>query len=71
MVLELVSGGFDALSGRMLSVFDDLEVLRAQPEEIEERNLYSLKLEKLKGAGANPALGLILAAARNAAKPSE
>lgn len=71
LVLELISGGFDALSGRMLSVFDDLEVLRAQSEEIEEHNLYSLKLEKLKGAAANPALGLILAAARNTVKPSD
>lgn len=68
LVLELVSGRFDALSGRMISIFDDLETLRTEAAEIERQNLYSLKLEKLTGAAGNPALGAILTAARNAAK---
>ena len=68
LVIELVSGRLDALSGRMISIFDDLETLRMQAAEIERQNLYSLKLEKLKGGAGNPALGAIHTAARNAAK---
>jgi len=68
LVLELVSGRLDALSGRMISIFDDLETLRMQAAEVERQNLYSLKLERLQGAAGNLALGAILTAARNAAK---
>ena len=70
LVQDLLSGRFDALSGRMLSVFDDLDMLRREAAVIDQQNLYSLKLQKLQGAGANPAYAAILAAARNAAKSS-
>ena len=69
LVLELSSGRFDALSGRMISIFDDLELLRKQAGEIEEHNLYALKVEKLKGAPASPSLAAVHASARAAAKP--
>jgi len=68
LVCDLLSGRFDALSGRMLSIFDDLETLRSQASQIEQQNLYSLKVDKLPGAGTNPALSAVLAAARGSAK---
>jgi len=68
LVLELSSGRFDALSGCMISIFDDLELLRDRASEIEGQNLYSLRLQKLKGAETNPAMA-VLAAARVTAKP--
>ena len=67
LVLELSSGRFDALSGCMISIFDDLELLRERASEIEGQNLYSLRLQKLKGAETNPAMA-VLAAARATAK---
>lgn len=70
LIQNLLSGQFDALSGRMLSVFDDLETMRREVSQIEQQNLYSLKLQKLQGAGANPALTAVMAAARSAAKSS-
>ena len=70
LVIELVSGRYDALSGRMISIFDDLPQLLKNATEVEQQNLYALKLEKLQGAGGNSALGSVHAAARNAAKTS-
>ena len=67
LVLELSSGRFDALSGCMISIFDDLELLRERAGEIEGQNLYSLRLQKLKGADTNPAMA-VLAASRDTAK---
>lgn len=64
-VLELASGRADILSGRFLSIYDDLESLVKSAGEIEQRNLYALKMEKLPGAGANPVLATILSDARN------
>jgi NAD(P)-dependent dehydrogenase (short-subunit alcohol dehydrogenase family) len=66
LVLNLASGRADALSGRTVSIYDDLEMLIASASRIEEQNLYSLKLDRLAGAGANPAATIIVAA-RNAA----
>ena len=66
LVLTLASGRADALSGRMISIFDDLEVLLKNAAEIERQNLYSLKMDKLANAGSNPALA-VLDAARQAA----
>jgi NAD(P)-dependent dehydrogenase (short-subunit alcohol dehydrogenase family) len=66
LVLNLASGRADALSGRTVSIYDDLEMLIASLSRIEEQNLYSLKLDRLAGAGANPAAKIIVAA-RNAA----
>lgn len=48
LVLTLASGSMDALSGRLLSIHEDLNALLAAAEEIRERNLFSLKMERLK-----------------------
>lgn len=66
LVVELASGHADALSGRFISIYDDLAELLKNISRIDEENLYSLKMDKLEAAGGNPALGSILAAARNA-----
>jgi NAD(P)-dependent dehydrogenase (short-subunit alcohol dehydrogenase family) len=71
LVVNLAAGRADALSGRMLSVYDDLEVLLKNSAYIEERNLYSLKMEKLAEAGGNPELAAVLAEARRAADPKK
>jgi len=68
LVLALASGKFDALTGRMVSVFDDLDLLLNNAAEIEQRSLYSLKMETLPDAEANPALAAVLDAARRAAE---
>jgi hypothetical protein len=68
LVLELASGRADALSGRFLSIYDDLDHLLKNSAQIEQQNLYALKLEKLANAHGNPMLASILAEARNAAK---
>jgi NAD(P)-dependent dehydrogenase (short-subunit alcohol dehydrogenase family) len=68
LVLELATGRWNALSGRFLSIYDDLDVLLKNSAAIDAQNLYSLKLEKLPSAGGNPALGSILADARRAAE---
>jgi NAD(P)-dependent dehydrogenase (short-subunit alcohol dehydrogenase family) len=68
LVLELASGKTDALSGRMFSIFDDLDLLLKNSAEIEYQNLYSLKMDKLPAAGGNPALAAVLAAAQRAAE---
>lgn len=66
LILNLASGRADALSGRTVSIYDDFEMLIANAGRIEEQNLYALKLDRLAGAGANPAASIIVAA-RNAA----
>jgi NAD(P)-dependent dehydrogenase (short-subunit alcohol dehydrogenase family) len=68
LVLTLASGKFDALSGRMISIFDDLDLLLKSRAEIEQRDLYSLKMDQLQTAGGNPALAAVLEAARRAAE---
>lgn len=68
LVLELVSGKYDVLSGRMVSIYEDLEALKAAAAEIEQRNLYALKMETLQGASSAPAIGAVLAAARKTSK---
>ncbi|HJZ79429.1 MAG TPA: hypothetical protein VKD91_03760 [Pyrinomonadaceae bacterium] len=47
---QLSSGVADALSGRFLSVTDDLELLLKNAAEIDEENLYSLRVRKLPSA---------------------
>jgi len=47
---QLASGNADALSGRFLSVSDDLELLLGSMAEIEQENLYSLRVRKLASA---------------------
>ena|SRR5256885_4636583 len=41
------------------SLFDDLESLVKSAVEIDQRNLYTLKMGKFPGAGANPVLASI------------
>lgn len=71
LVLTLASGRADALSGRFISVFDDVEMLIAHGGEIEQQNLYSLKMDKVTGTGGNAALAAVLAEARHTAKRQE
>ena len=68
LVLELASGRADKLSGRFLSIHDDLEEVLKKSAQVEEQNLYTLKIEKLGGTVSNPELASIHAAARDAAK---
>jgi NAD(P)-dependent dehydrogenase (short-subunit alcohol dehydrogenase family) len=71
LVLTLASGRADALSGRFISIFDDVETMIEHAAEIELQNLYSLKIEKVAGAGGNAALAAVLADARQAAEQQE
>jgi NAD(P)-dependent dehydrogenase (short-subunit alcohol dehydrogenase family) len=68
LVLALALGRADALSGRFLSIHDDLDALTKNASTIEQQNLYSLKMERLPAGGSNPALAAVLAEARNAAE---
>jgi NAD(P)-dependent dehydrogenase (short-subunit alcohol dehydrogenase family) len=56
LVLELASGRMDALSGKFLSIYEDLDLMLKSLDEIKEKSLHSLKLERLSGPKAN--LGL-------------
>lgn len=71
LVLTLASGRADALSGRFISVFDNVEMLIAHAAEIEQQNLYSLKMDKVAGGGGNAALAAVLAEARQTAERQE
>lgn len=66
LVLELASGKADALSGRLISVYDDLDLLCARAREIEQQDLYCLRLPKLASAPGNPKLAAVLAEAKKA-----
>ena len=44
LVLVLASGQADALSGRFISVRDDVAEMVARAEEIQEKDLYTLRL---------------------------
>jgi len=59
LVLELASGRADALSGRLLTVFDDLDALLSRVAEIERDDLYSLRVRKFDG-GTPAALAAVL-----------
>jgi len=61
-VVKLASGRFDALSGRFLSVADDLELMLANRSEIEREQLYSLRVRKLASVKVNPKFDAIRAA---------
>jgi NAD(P)-dependent dehydrogenase (short-subunit alcohol dehydrogenase family) len=71
LVLTLASGRADALSGRFISVFDDVETLLEHAGEIEQQNLYSLKLDKVPGSASNPAMASVLKEARQTAERPE
>jgi NAD(P)-dependent dehydrogenase (short-subunit alcohol dehydrogenase family) len=47
LILELASGKANELSGRFLSITDDLDILLQRAPEIEKDSLYSLKIQKL------------------------
>lgn len=64
LVLELASGRADVLSGRFISVYDDLDQLIANAAELEQRNLHALKVERLATGVPNPTLASIMAASR-------
>ncbi|HXJ85561.1 MAG TPA: SDR family oxidoreductase [Candidatus Binatia bacterium] len=64
LVLELASGRADALSGRFISVYDDLEQLISNAADLQQRNLHALKVERLAAGTPNPALAAIMAASR-------
>ena len=63
LVLQLASGRLDNLSGRFLSIYDDLDELLKSATDLEQKNLYALKVERL-AAPPSPAMASILAAAR-------
>lgn len=67
-VVELASGRADALSGRLLSVSDDLDVLLENVKQIEKDNLLSLRVRTLNPVNTNPALASILAEAERTAR---
>lgn len=67
LVLELASGRADALSGRFISIYDDLEQLIASAADLQQRNLHVLKVERLATGAPNPALASIMAASRKVA----
>lgn len=46
-VVDLASGRADALSGRFLTIFDNVDALLPRLQEIESENLYSLRTRKL------------------------
>ena len=69
LVLELASGRVDSLSGRFLSIWDDLDFLLRSVKEIEERHLYSLRVQTLDGRGVGSALTAIRAEAGRPVEP--
>ena len=60
LVVDLASGRVDALSGRLLTVFDDLDALLLRAAEIEREGLYSLRVCKFEGDGMPAALAALL-----------
>jgi len=60
LVVDLASGRADALSGRLLTVFDDLDALLLRAAEIEREGLYSLRVRKFDGDGMPAALAEVL-----------
>lgn len=67
LVLELAAGRADALSGRFLSIYDDIDQLIANAADLQQKNLHVLKVDRLATAAPNPALASIMAASRKVA----
>jgi NAD(P)-dependent dehydrogenase (short-subunit alcohol dehydrogenase family)/uncharacterized protein YndB with AHSA1/START domain len=63
LVLQLASGLADRLTGRFLSVSDDLDMLLRNIEQIEANNLFSLRVRILNASNANSKLASIRAEA--------
>src|SRR5579859_2182230 len=70
LVLDLASGRADRLSGRFLSVLDDLDSLLRNVKEIEAQNLYSLRMQTLTAGAVSPALASIRAEAERPIRPN-
>jgi hypothetical protein len=47
LILRLAAGDADSLTGRHLSVHDDLDALLARVQEVRRRDLYVLRPEPL------------------------
>jgi NAD(P)-dependent dehydrogenase (short-subunit alcohol dehydrogenase family) len=62
-ILELAAGSADLLSGRFLTIQDDLGALLGAASEIEKENLYSLRVRRLSEQKSSPALEAIRTAA--------
>jgi len=60
LVIDLASGHADALSGRYVTVFDDLDALLLRAAEIEREGLYSLRVRKFEGHGMPAVLAALL-----------
>lgn len=48
LILKLASGRADRLSGHYIEVYDDVDRMAAQARKIEQRELYSLRVRKLR-----------------------
>ena len=68
LALDLASGRADPLSGRFVSIYDDLDQLLCASAEIEKRNLHALKVERLAAVAPNSALAAIMAESRKSAE---
>lgn len=60
LVVDLASGRADALSGRYVTVFDDLDALLLRATEIEREGLYSLRVRKFDSVGMPAAMAALL-----------
>lgn len=60
LAVELASGKADALSGRLISILDDVDAILKNVPEVEKENLYSLRVLGLQGA-ASPAAAAVAA----------
>jgi hypothetical protein len=47
MIVRLLSGKYDELSGRQLSVHDDLDAVLDEIDDVRERELYVLGVQRL------------------------
>jgi NAD(P)-dependent dehydrogenase (short-subunit alcohol dehydrogenase family) len=54
LIVRLASGRYDELSGRQLSVDDELDALLARIDEVRRRDLYLLRLQRLSGRRGAP-----------------
>jgi NAD(P)-dependent dehydrogenase (short-subunit alcohol dehydrogenase family) len=50
LIVRLAAGDADALSGRHVSVHDDLDALLADIDEIRRRDLYALEVQRLRAS---------------------
>jgi uncharacterized protein YndB with AHSA1/START domain len=50
LVAALASGRYDALSGRFLTIADDLEALRQSTDAVERHQLYALRINRVPAA---------------------